>query len=170
MSSQPKPEEQDKLRDIARIFVTKPKRTPTLGELIIDAYDAFNSLDEIETKSKHLHWWDFLVISRQSVLFKAWTIIFMLVCILSSFFYAFQAAFRTDVEKPAPVSMFNPSYGEQMSNGDMDAQWLFRFNMAMIIIESFSAVDFIINFHVEFTMKDTSVVVRELYKTALNYI
>ena len=66
--------------------------------------------------------------------------------------------------------MFNPSYGEKMSNKDMGAQWLFRFNMAMIIIESFSAVDFIINFYVEFTKKDTSIVVRELYKTVLNYI
>ena len=47
--------------------------------------------------------------------------------------------------------MFNPSYGEKMSNSDMGAQWLFRFNMAMIIIESFSVVDFIINFYVEFT-------------------
>ena len=69
--------------------MTKPKQTPTLRELINDAYDAFNSLDEIETKSKLLHWWDFLVISRKSVLFKAWTIIFMLVCIFSSFIYAF---------------------------------------------------------------------------------
>ena len=99
------------------MFVTKPKKNPTLKELIFDGYDVINSLDEIETKQKLMHWFDYLVISRDSILFKTWTLLFMSVCIFSSFFYAFQAAFRVDVEKSSSVSMFNSQYGQEMGDG-----------------------------------------------------
>tara|TARA_B110000285_G_scaffold225146_1_gene282952 strand:- start:177 stop:311 length:135 start_codon:yes stop_codon:yes gene_type:complete len=44
----------------------------------------------------------------------------------------------------------------------MDAEWLYKFNTIMIIVETFSALDFMTNFFLEFTENEGKLIVRGL--------
>lgn len=101
---------------------------------------------------------DYLVISHSSQIYQAFSIFIVLLCILSSFIYAFFAAFRYDTDDSISGKML------------FDQDEIVIMNNMEVIIEIIFVVDMATKFFVEYREESTNLLVRDISLISIRYI
>lgn len=129
------------------------------GNKYLEADDTGERVEGLEPKVRGL--FDFLVISKSNSLYSMFQITLTCIAIVSSFMYCFFAAFRYDREEHG--------FTDFQSIG-LSQKTVRNLDLLDLIFEIFYAIDFGMQFFVEYEAKEPSThIVREISKTSMRY-
>lgn len=105
--------------------------------------------------------YDRIIISPDNIYYKIFKAVIINLCLLSSFIYAFWAAYRHDVEKSKPNAK------ELSGFTDYDI-WVF--DILQACIEGLFLIDMMIEFILEFIDEEKQVPIRDIQKIGMRYL